>query len=325
MSPRSTKKKSAKKKRSGRSRGSKALFAVLGALIVLALLAAEYFNYFSAPAVEKYLTAPLLAKFNGSEQACGKFSAWDAAPIGKDQMVLSDPLNGRILFFDKSGKYLKSFGKKGDGKDDLKEPSAIVSDDTGHIYFIDAWKASIIGVDEKGKQTLTAVLGQGFYGPRGLAWDGKDFYVADTGSHRLARVSPRGEMVGVWGGKMGSGKDELNDPRSVAIYKGLVYVADAENNRVQIFDPAGKGQFVGNFRVGNKPSSLAFDASGRLYVSSLDGGFVKVFSTDGKFLGRLKDEKGSNEPFQGASGMCFLPDGTLVLASGEIVYQCRVP
>src|SRR5581483_10404828 len=99
-------------------------------------------------------------------------------------------------------------------------------------YFIDAWKSALTGLNANGKQDLAVPLAQGFYGPRGVAWDGKYFYIADTGTHRVVKLSPAGETIAVFGAKgMGDGKEQLNNPRSLKLdSKGFIYVADSENN-----------------------------------------------------------------------------------------------
>jgi len=149
--------------------------------------------------------------------------------------------------------------------------------------------------------------------------------VADTGTHRVAKVSLKGQVVSSWGGsKQGSGKNEFNNPRSLKVdAKGNLYVADFENDRVQVLDS--NGQFVRQIKAGNKVTDVALDSTGRLFASSMDGNFVKVYDPDGKYLGQLKSAQGPDDLFRSISGINFTPDGVLLLASNDTISMIRVP
>ncbi|HKQ21163.1 MAG TPA: hypothetical protein VJS91_03910 [Nitrososphaeraceae archaeon] len=102
-------------------------------------------------------------------------------------------------------------------------------------------------------------LGSGngeFKSPEGIAIDSSGrVYVADTGNNRiqqfrLANPCPSGTSQTVSGvcfvrawGSLGTGNGQFNKPLDVALdSSGLVYVADAGNNRIQMFK--GNGAFV---------------------------------------------------------------------------------
>ena len=322
MAVKSTKKNSAGAKKPKAS-GSKSAFIGIVIAVVCLLLVFEAVTLFKTPEVEVNLNAQIVGQFSGTDQPCGKFGAWDVAAVGNDRIAITDQQNGRILFFDRAGKFEKAFGKKGEGPEDLKEPSAITTGTNGDVYFIDAWKSSIVGINAKYKQSLTVPLTHGFYGPRGVAYDGSSFYVADTGTHRVVKVSPQGEVVAAWGtSKQGGGKNEFNNPRSIALdAKGNIYVADFENSRVVVLDPNGK--FVREIKAGNKVTDMVVDNSGRLFVSSMDGNFVKVYNTDGKYQGQLKAQ--GSDVFRSVSGMGMTPDGILLLTANDQVTMVRVP
>jgi peptidylamidoglycolate lyase len=73
-----------------------------------------------------------------------------------------------------------------------------------------------------------------------VAKDGS-FYVSDGyGNSRVVRFSASGRYLFEWG-KKGRGESEFNIPHGITLdQNGHVYVADRENNRVQIFDSSGK-------------------------------------------------------------------------------------
>jgi peptidylamidoglycolate lyase len=74
----------------------------------------------------------------------------------------------------------------------------------------------------------------------GVAPDGS-FYVSDGyGNNRIIKFSAEGKYLFEWGRK-GNEVGQFNLPHGIDIDEaGNVYVADRENNRIQVFDPLGK-------------------------------------------------------------------------------------
>ena len=67
------------------------------------------------------------------------------------------------------------------------------------------------------------------------------FFVSDGyGNSRVAKYTKDGEYVKQWGAK-GTGDGEFNIVHDIVMDKrGLLYVADRENHRIQVFDQDGK-------------------------------------------------------------------------------------
>src|ERR1019366_9406736 len=101
-----------------KSPGSKSAFIGIVIAVVCLLFLFEAVSIFKTPEVEVNLTAQVIGQFTGLDQPCGKFGAWDVTAVGNDQIALTDQQNGRILFFDRAGKFLRAFGKKGEGPED---------------------------------------------------------------------------------------------------------------------------------------------------------------------------------------------------------------
>jgi DNA-binding beta-propeller fold protein YncE len=77
--------------------------------------------------------------------------------------------------------------------------------------------------------------------PSGLDYDAANdrIVVADTGRDRVLFYSKAGAKLGGFGGH-GTADGQFASPRDVAIDEaGNIYVADAENNRIQSFTAAG--------------------------------------------------------------------------------------
>ena len=93
-----------------------------------------------------------------------------------------------------------------------------------------------------------------------------DMYIADGyGNARVHKFSKEGKLLFSWG-EPGSGPGQFMLPHGIAVDSaGLVYVADRENSRVQIFKP--KGEYLrewgreGKFLL-NRPYDIFIDDAG---------------------------------------------------------------
>lgn len=300
---------------------------------VLIVCVVESLNLFQTPPVK--IKTQLIAKVDGNESPCGPFTAWGIAPIGTDKFVIADNQHDRLIEFDRQGNFLKAWGKHGSEADNFHEPSGMTSDGKGNVYVADTWNSSIKGFDENGKMILNFDLTKypGFFGPRGIGFDGSNLVIADTGSHRVALIGLDGTMGPSWG-HMGSNSGEFKNLQDVtADGKGNYFVADTDNDRVQWLDKNGKVVEI----IKNLPQAraVAVDNEGKLYVASdADGGTVKVYSLFGnsslfssrvKLIGSLVDSSGSGSSFNGVRAMSITPDGVLMLTTGSSAFLYKLP
>jgi DNA-binding beta-propeller fold protein YncE len=82
-----------------------------------------------------------------------------------------------------------------------------------------------------------------------VAWDSAgNAYISDGYiNSRVAKVDKDGNWLKSWGDR-GNGPGQFNTPHSIAVdAKGLVYVADRTNRRIQVFD--GEGNFQRQFTI----------------------------------------------------------------------------
>ena len=85
--------------------------------------------------------------------------------------------------------------------------------------------------------------------PEGIAVDSSgNIWVADTGNNRVEEFTGAGtfanQMVGTYGCCFNAPNTALNAPQGLAFdSNGLLYVADANNNRIQVFQPSGGSSF----------------------------------------------------------------------------------
>jgi len=129
-----------------------------------------------------------------------------------------------------------------------------------------------------------------------VAWDAAgNIYVADgLGNSRIAKFDKNGKFIRSWG-QTGTANGQFRQPRSIAIdAQGLVYVADAGNRRIQVFD--GDGNFKTAFLNVGTPRAICITPGPQqvLFVSNsnapedidVDGEMYKV-DLSGKLLGRF--------------------------------------
>ena len=186
-----------------------------------------------------------------------------------------------ILQFDTTGKLLKSFGR---GR--MASPHKISVDRAGDIWVGDSGQAPGKGHQvHKFSPNGTLVMS---LGKAGVAGDGPgefnqptdvavapngDIYVADghvgggtaVGNARIVRFDRRGQYLGSFG-KKGMGPGELDVPHALAFdSRGRLFVADRQNNRLQIFDA--DGRFIDSWFQFGRPSGFFIDRDDTLYVA----------------------------------------------------------
>jgi DNA-binding beta-propeller fold protein YncE len=161
-----------------------------------------------------------------------------------------------------------------------------------------------------------------FAQPTDVAWDanGNSYFSDGYVNSRVGKADNRGDWVASWG-SAGRGEGQFNTPHGVAVSpKQEVYIADRGNNRIQVFDTAGK--FLRQFTVdgvpvpadakpaigatpeaarkvngfpdalcmtpGPNPVLFAVDLyPGRLYKISLEGKVLGIYGKSGKNLGEF--------------------------------------
>jgi sugar lactone lactonase YvrE len=183
-----------------------------------------------------------------------------------------------IMEFDKKGSFVKAFGA---GK--LLFPHGILIDNRDHIWITDNHVGGRIGDDVIELDQNGVVLKT--LGRPGVAGDGHDTFnepnavlVAPDGSifvsdghepgpghnARVVKLDANGKFIMQWGGH-GAGPGQFEMPHALAMdSQGRLFVADRGNNRIQIFDQAGK--FITAWTQFGRPSGIYIDPNDVLYV-----------------------------------------------------------
>ncbi len=199
----------------------------------------------------------------------------------------------------------------------LRDPADVAVDAAGNIYIADAGNHKIRRVSPGGVITTFAGTGlEGFAGdggaaasaqldtPYGLDIDAAgNLYIADTGNHRIRRVSAGGTIttvagngVGAFCGDGGSATSAcIESPLDVAVTgAGNLYIADFGNNRVRsvlsgtIRTAAGTG-FGGYSGDGGAatsaslsgPAGVEVDPAGGILISDSGNGRIRRVASSG--------------------------------------------
>jgi DNA-binding beta-propeller fold protein YncE len=188
-------------------------------------------------------------------------------------------------------------------------------DPQGNIWVIDASGQVIYRMNQQGKVTMQlgtkGVSGTGhntFDLPTDVAFapDGS-LYVSDGyANDRVVKFSRDGKYLMEWGTR-GTGSGEFFLPHNLQIdAQGRVYVTDRENQRIEVFDAAGK--FLKEWPGVGGISALFMTKDQHLWAGDA------LFDLDGHLIGRLPGPAG------GAHGMTVSASGEVYLAllSGSV-------
>ncbi|MFK0289922.1 RICIN domain-containing protein [Streptomyces sp. NPDC090442] len=255
-------------------------------------------------------------------------------------------------------------GFKGDNEPavsaQLKNPYGIAVDSTGTLYFSDYANHRVRKVTTDGR--ISTVAGNGAAGnrgdngpaasaqlncPREVAVDSADaVYVADSGNHRVRKITADGKIstvAGTGGGFSGDGGPataaKLNLPMGVAVDStGNLYVSEYHNNRVRKITADGTiSTVVGDGTPGfkgdggqataaqlNRPHGVAVDGAGNLYVADAQNHRVRRVTADGE----ISTVAGTGTPgFSGDDGPATaaqlnVPVGVVVDSTGCLSISC---
>ena len=193
-----------------------------------------------------------------------------------DDLWFSDPEQFRLLKIDLRGKVLDSIV-------DIKRPMNIDSD-KGKLY-VPEFLTDSIWVFENGKKSSLSLNAEP-QAPAGLNVNGDTIAVADFYNHRII-LQINGQVSFI--GKEGHDKGELYYPIDVKIKDGKIYVADAYNNRVQVFDLKGKIlNVIGKEDGFNVASGIAFAKEG-FAVTDQENSRVLIYNLNGELQQILSD------------------------------------
>jgi DNA-binding beta-propeller fold protein YncE len=259
----------------------------------------------------------------------------DVASVGvdsKDNLYAFNRGAHPMMVFDRDGNFLRSFGE---GL--FKRAHGLHIDADDNLYCTDDGDHTVRKCTPEGKVLLTIGLpgepkpfmsGEPFNRCTHTALSPSgEIYVSDGyGNARVHKYTPDGRLIMSWG-EPGSDPGQFNIVHNIASdADGLVYVADRENHRVQVFD--GKGRYQSQWNNLHRPCALCACGAKRttfiigelgpglpvnLNVPNLGPRLTLVDST-GKRIARLGGENGPGLE----TGKFLAPHGLAIDSRGDI-------
>jgi hypothetical protein len=209
----------------------------------------------------------------------------------QDNIWVVDEGSNMIIKFDPSGRIVMTMGRKPEALDTTASvapppPPASAAGRAGGPGGAPAAPPAPVGA---------RVAGDNFNRPTDVAWDAAgNIYVSDGyGNSRIAKFDKNGVFIKSWGSR-GTAPGQFNIPHTLAIdAKGLVYVGDRGNNRIQVFD--GDGNYKTSFINVGAPSAICITNGPTQYLfasnsnpsTSMDNGEIYKMTLDGKILGKF--------------------------------------
>jgi hypothetical protein len=211
-----------------------------------------------------------------------------------------------LMEFDENQKFIRAFGEP------LRRAHGFRLDDAGNFWITDVGAHFVEKLDPQGRVLLTL-------GTRGQAgvWDeaagsrllnepndlafgrNSDIFLVEghspgKGDPRVLKFDKNGTFLKTWGGE-GSAPGKFNVAHAIAVdAQGRLWIADRENQRIQIFDQDGtfieQMKYAGlpcSFQIGDQNIFMVNGFTGQLLKMDLSGKVLAVTGKPGKGLGEF--------------------------------------
>ena len=234
----------------------------------------------------------------------------------------------------------------------FNQPRGVAAAPDGTLYVVEAVGSIIRRIAPDG--TVTTIAGAAnipgttdgpgpnarFRNPESIARDNQgNLYIADTGNHTVRKITPAGMVstlagaATITGSSDGSGSvARFNFPRSITSDGMMLYVADTSNHTIRKVTLAGEVTTLGGTAGAsgstdgsgpaarfNRPSAMAVDGAGDVYVADTSNHTIRKVSRDG-VVTTFAGVAGSSGTIDGpiSSARFFSPAGLAIDAAGSL-------
>jgi streptogramin lyase len=191
--------------------------------------------------VQKFTSnGEFLTKWGTEGAGEGEFGLALAIAIDpQNDIYVVDIDNNVVQKFDASGRFLLRWGGKGSGEGQTSRPVAVAIDPQGNVLVADVDTGRIQKFDSNGTFLSQVYLGEVddiVIGAVALAVDDQGrIYVGEYAHGRVVVFDRSGQLLAAWG-NTGSFEEQISEAGGLALGEdGTVYVADAFNHRVLIY------------------------------------------------------------------------------------------
>jgi ABC-type multidrug transport system ATPase subunit/DNA-binding beta-propeller fold protein YncE len=235
-----------------------------------------------------------------------QFEIWQMPPDGRkvpaprslcvtadDEVVVLDT-SGRVLVLGGNGQLLRSWSMP---EVEAGRPEGVCVLSDGRIVVCDTHYHRLVIFSPDGKIVDTfgsygTAPGEMIY-PVGVTVDPNgDLFVCEYGANdRVQKLTADGRPL-LQLGSFGTGVGQLQRPSGLAWHAGRLYVADAINNRIEVFDGS-FGEHLGTVGLpGGQidlylPYDIVIGSDAVLWVVEYGAGRISKISIDGRLLGRF--------------------------------------
>jgi DNA-binding beta-propeller fold protein YncE len=243
--------------------------------------------------------------------------------------------NHPVLEFNADGSFVTSFGE---GSPLFTTPHSIRFDKQDNLWYVNS--AANMVVKFNAKRRVEQALGRreepwvylthgieraipppaNFYQPTDtvVGPDGSTYVTDGYGNSRVAKFTFEGNLVKYWGDR-GTKTGQFNTPHNIVMdANSTLYVADRQNNRVQVFDT--DGNFKAEYKLDGPAWSLCITPGPRqvLFVGSI--GRVYKLDLNGTVLGKFGKLGRSPGWFDSIHALAC-PDEKTVYLANEFSYR----
>ena len=218
-----------------------------------------------------------------------------------------------LMEFEPDGSFVRSWGQ---GQYD--RPHGMRIDSEGHIWTTDVNADTVRKMNPEGEVLMTITPDDTplMNEPTDLAigLEGEIFVLVGhgQGEPHVLKFDREGELLRSWG-EQGTGPSQFDTPHSVVIdTEGMVYVADRQNRRIQIFDR--DGNYVKEWAYKGLPCGLYIHSDGTMYMVSGFAGEILKLDENGRAVGANGQPGRGLGEFGEAHYMTLAPNGDIWVA-----------
>lgn len=216
--------------------------------------------------------------------ACSQTPQWkyertlkfeNITPLGiiknDDFLYVSDSDHNKVFKMDINGEIIETY-------ENLDRPMHIDIDKKK--LFIPEYGADTITIIHDQKKSYLIVNIE-LDAPASIDVEGDDYLIADFYNHRIVYNSEGKDLTF---GKKGKEDGEFHYPTDIQFANNLIYVADAYNNRVQVFDKSGKfRQSIGSEDDMNAATGI-YVTEHSIAVTDFENSRILIYDLNGQLL-----------------------------------------
>jgi len=290
--------------------------------------------------------ARLIRIFDTDGNQLNTFSPPRTQPSQRSPVYLATDSRGRVFVTDRLQHAIFVFDRDGNYQDTILGPDLTLTEylsqqvkgfDADAQFAYNRFESEVRYQRQGEEERFLAVPQTVDWSPLGLRIDRADqaFLTEVTTNLHTVRIVPRAvirarswrdfDLSGTIFGEAGPGNNQLLFPNSaVADSQGRIYVADANNGRISVWDRRGNSLFTFGQGIGegslNLPRGVDIDGRDRLHVVDAVGQSVKVYDVSGSepnYLFAFGNWGLGNGQFNYPNDIVLDPSGWLYIADRE--------